>query len=104
MKEDNLKLKKSKCELYASKIDVLGYHIDAAGIHPTESKITAIQELLSPKNKSELQSIIGLIAFYDRFLAHQATTFESLYRLMDNDAQWIWTEKHVEALQCIKDT
>ncbi|XP_026530731.1 uncharacterized protein K02A2.6-like, partial [Notechis scutatus] len=60
-----LKVKKEKCQLYTEQVEFLGYLLDRHGIHPTGSKVKAIKEAPTPKNKTELQAFLGLLNFYN---------------------------------------
>ncbi|XP_039213747.1 uncharacterized protein K02A2.6-like, partial [Crotalus tigris] len=48
-RKSGLKLKKDKCKIGVPSTEFLGFKIDAAGIHPAESKLTAILEAPRPK-------------------------------------------------------
>lgn len=46
-----LKLKHSKCMLGASQVEILGYLVNANGLHPTPSKVQAIQGAPTPTSR-----------------------------------------------------
>uniref|UniRef100_UPI00109F456C uncharacterized protein K02A2.6-like n=1 Tax=Podarcis muralis TaxID=64176 RepID=UPI00109F456C len=75
--EAGLKVKREKCQIAVPQVEFLGYLIDASGLHPTTSKIRAIQQAPTPKNKTELQAFLGLLNFYNMFLPHKATALLS---------------------------
>ena len=93
-----LKLKRSKCVIGVPEVVFLGFRINKDGIHPLQQKIDATEDAPSPTNKSELQVLLGIINFYDRFLPCRATKFECLYRFLDKNSTWEWTKEHEEAV------
>ncbi|UYV69343.1 K02A2.6-like, partial [Cordylochernes scorpioides] len=87
-----LTLKKEKCEFKKSSLIFLGCRIDAEGIHPTEEKCEAIKNFPKPENKKELQSFLGLLNFYSKFLKDRTTVLEPLHRLLNKRNFWKWKE------------
>lgn len=62
-KKAGLRLKRDKCQLAVQEVKFLRYKIDTSGLHPTFTKIQAIQNAPTPKNKTELQAFLGLLNF-----------------------------------------
>ena len=62
----------------------------------------AIKNAPAPKCKHELQSLLGLIGFYNCFFKDKASVLEPLHRLLDGTASWSWTSTHDHALQTVK--
>ena len=83
LQDVGLRLKPQKCEFGAREVIYLGYKIDKFGVHPTEDKIKAIKNAPRPSNKQELQSFLGLVNFYQRFIRNKSTLLEPLHRLLD---------------------
>ncbi|XP_015262798.1 PREDICTED: uncharacterized protein K02A2.6-like, partial [Gekko japonicus] len=46
-----LRVKRSKCTLGVESVDFLGFRIDAEGVHPTDEKVSAIQNAPRPEAK-----------------------------------------------------
>ena len=46
-----------------TKIEYLGYIIDADGLHPIEEKVKAIKNAPQPKNVTELRSFLGILNY-----------------------------------------
>ncbi|XP_064482878.1 uncharacterized protein LOC135395716 [Ornithodoros turicata] len=86
-----LRARKDKCLFGVSSVEFLGYRVDANGIHPADSKVTAIHDAPRLNSKQELQAFLGLLNFYNSFLKDKATVAEPLHRLLDKDAEWNWT-------------
>ena len=68
LREDGLKLKLSKCDLFKSKIIYLAYHISKDGVKPSHKNVASILECPVPKTftdivpSQELWAIIGTLS------------------------------------------
>ena len=51
----------------------LGYKIDAHGLHTTTQKVKAIQQAPRPVNQHQLQSFLGLLQYYGKFIPNLST-------------------------------
>lgn len=102
LRRNKLTVRKEKCTFPCNKIDCLGFVLDSNGIRPDEKKVEAIRKAPEPKDKTELQSFLGMINFYNRFLINKATVAESLHRLLDQDKEWEWTQEHSNAFNALK--
>ena len=76
-----LKLKPSKCELLKRNIIFLGHKGSREGVSPNPVKVREVKEWPTPKNKTELESFLGLKNFYREHLDRFADTAACLYRL-----------------------
>ena len=68
--------KKSKREFMVPSIGFLLYRVDGEGQHPTDRKIAAISEALSPKNVTELRSYLELLNYYGHFIPNLSTLLQ----------------------------
>ena len=57
----------------------------------------------APKDRSELETILGMVTYLTRFAPNLATLTAPLRNLLKNDVEFVWNESHDEALQKIKD-
>ncbi|XP_060547811.1 uncharacterized protein K02A2.6-like [Pantherophis guttatus] len=101
-RDAGLRVKRNKCMIAVPSVEFLGYRVDGTGIHPTESKIRAIREAPTPKDKAELQAFLGLLNFYAIFLKDKATVAEPLHRLLTKKATWKWGKAEDRAFAGIK--
>ncbi|KAM7302024.1 uncharacterized protein ISCGN_017541 [Ixodes scapularis] len=69
--------------------------------HP--AKIEAVLKAPKPKSKKELQSYLGLINFYRRFLPNLSTHLEPLHRMLRDGQQWAWKKEQELAFQRSKE-
>ncbi|GBN99198.1 Retrovirus-related Pol polyprotein from transposon opus [Araneus ventricosus] len=102
LSESRIRANKNKCIFKTKAVEFLGFVMNASGIHPSDSKVSAIHEAPRPKNKTELQAFLGLLNFYHSFLKDKATIAEPLYRLLEKNAEWKWTSAHEKAFAAVK--
>ncbi|KAI2655662.1 Transposon Ty3-I Gag-Pol polyprotein [Labeo rohita] len=57
------------------------------------SKVRAILEAPAPQNTSQLQSFIGLLNYYGRFINGLATLLKPLHQLLCSNQPWEWTQQ-----------
>jgi hypothetical protein len=57
-----------KCELGMQQVDFLGHHITAEWATPIARHVEAVQNFPRPQDKKQLQSFLGLVNFYGRFI------------------------------------
>lgn len=99
LKEAGLRLKRGKCMFLADEVEYLGHRVDAEGLHPTETKVKAIDEAPEPQNITELKAYLGLLNYYNKFLPNLATLLAPLHLLLRKDVQWMWKEPQKEAFK-----
>ena len=82
-----------------TKITYLGHEISEKGIGPNENKIKAMRDAPKPTNRKELQSYIGLIEWYSRYLPRLHEVMAPLHALSKQDIKFEWTMKQDEAIK-----
>ena len=68
LREAELKMKRSKCDFFKSKIHYLGHLISTKGISPLPNKLDCIQHMPAPKNAKEIKQFLGLTGYYRKFV------------------------------------
>eukprot|EP00118_Oscarella_pearsei_P017903 m.180288 g.180288 ORF g.180288 m.180288 type:complete len:1472 (+) comp39243_c0_seq11:859-5274(+) len=101
-RENNLKLKPSKCHLAQTELRYLGYIISSKGVSADPQKIHAIQSLVPPTTKSLLRSFLGLTSYYRRFVPRYATVAEPLTNLLKDENTFTWSATQQEAFDALK--
>ena len=85
-----IRLKRCKYAFMPSSIDYLGHSISADGLQPTKEKVRAISEVPTPPKVTQLRSFLGVVNYYSKFLPNLSTMSAPLYRLLQEQTQWIW--------------
>ena len=80
-KEYGVLIHSSKCELGVSSLQFLGHVVDANGIRPMESKVSAVLDFPRPLSQRQLREFLGMINFYHRFIPHCAQVLQPLHTL-----------------------
>ena len=92
LEEAGLRLKRTKCSFLLPSVEYLGYTITKEGLRPPADKIKAVENALAPKDVSQLKSFIGLVNYYGKFLPDLSTLLAPLYRLLQKESTWKWTQ------------
>lgn len=82
LRKNNAMLNEEKCLIGVKELEILGYKVSAAGISPTDDKISAIRDFRKPETKEETRSFLGLINFVGQFIPDLSTRTEPLRQYM----------------------
>ena len=100
--EAGLRLGRPKCELYQSQVRYLGYVVSSAGLHPDAEKVVAITKAATPTDVSSLQSFLGLVNFYSRFVPRCSELLHPLNALLQKNVPFHWTNECEKSFSEIK--
>jgi len=98
-----IKLNKSKCTFLQPSMEYLGFLVDRDGIHPTKSKVEAIQNAPRPTTVTELQSFLGCVNYYRKFIPNMSTLCSPLNKLLQKDTKFCWDTACENAYQKLCD-
>ena len=104
MVKSGLTLNEKKCVFSTNECDFFGLHFSKEGITTQISKIEALKNASSPKNVSELRSILGLAQYCGRSIEQLATLTQPLRELTKSKTKWNWTNEHEEVLDKLKES
>lgn len=102
LQETGLKVSLDKCDFFADKVEYLGYIISKEGLQTSPKNILAIENAPAPKSVVQLQSVLGMINYYGKFVPNLSTVLSPLYNLLKKDVKWSWNEIHEAAFKKIK--
>jgi len=95
-------LQHNKCEFKCTQIEYLGLIVTHGSITMDPIKVTEVAEWPVPKTTKEVQSFLGFMNFYYRFIegfSHQA---EPLFDLTKKDFLWAWNDNQQKAFNKLK--
>ena len=72
---------RKKCEFFQPSVEFCGHKISQNGLHRNQDKVDAVINAPRPTCVKELQSFIGLVTYYHKFLPNVATLLKPLYEL-----------------------
>jgi hypothetical protein len=88
--------------MFQNNIKFLGHLVSEKGIAPDPVKIKAIESISTPIQKLQLQSFLGLVNYYRKFIPNCASICHPLYHLTGTDVPFIWKEEHATAFVKLK--
>ncbi len=97
-------LNMEKCEIGRTGIHFLGHHITAEGTSPITKHVEVIQSFQRPLDKKQLQSFLGLVNFYRRFIPAAAQILLPLTDTLGGEAAWTWTPAMNHSFDLIMET
>ena len=93
---------KKKCVFYQNQVQYLGFVVSKDGVHPDADKVNAIFNAPIPTDVSSLQSFLGLVNFYGRFVQNLSCVLHPLHELLKKNVKWKWTPKCQDAFDEVK--
>ena len=96
-------LKKSKCQFFNQRVDILGRILTTEGLSADLQKVRKIFDFPEPPDKKQLQAFIGIVNYLSKFLPHLASIAACLTELQGTTRTWRWTDTHKEAFNQCKD-
>ena len=104
LREAGLKMKRSKCDFFKSKIHYLGHLISPEGIRPLPNKLDCIQHMPAPKNAKEIKQFLVLTGYYRKFVPRFADISRPLTTLTKKDKKFEWTPACQKSFDLLKET
>jgi hypothetical protein len=90
MREHKLYLRPEKCEFEKVRIEYLGIIISHNKVEMDPVKIAGVADWPTPSNKKEVQSFVGFVNFYRRFIPGFSHHVRALFDLTMKDIRFIW--------------
>ena len=84
LKQHNIFLKPSKTTILATQTDIFNYMVSTNGHTPLQTKVEAIDRIPLPTNKTLLQSFLGSINPYTKYIPKFRTIAKPLHTLIGN--------------------
>ena len=103
-RKHGLKMNPNKCAFGVSAGQFLGSMVHQRGIEISRRSIDAMNKIVAPTNKTELQSLIGKINFFRRFiynLSGKICAFSPVLKLKA-DQEFVWGREQQSVLDEIK--
>lgn len=101
-RELNIKFNEKKVQYKVKEVKYLGHKYTGDGIEIDEGRVAAISDLKDPKNKKELQSILGMINFIREYIPQISEITAPLRDLIKKNVVFKWLPSHSKILFEIK--
>ena len=100
--EHDLHLNLDKIRINVDSIPFLGQTLTKNGLMMDKNKWKVIQDWQTPINIKELQSFLGRVNYFSKFIPYLSTHRKPLQDLLKQssvDARFLWLDTHTEALR-----
>ena len=91
-----------KCEFHQKEIEYLGLVISENKIAIDPVKVAGVRNWPTPENRTDVQTFIGFVNFYCRFIRDFSTIARPLFDFMCSDQAWNWDAKEQKVFVCLK--
>ncbi|EKD03262.1 retrotransposon nucleocapsid protein [Trichosporon asahii var. asahii CBS 8904] len=102
LRENNLSAKPEKCEFHTDRVEFLGFIVTPDGIEMDPGKVAGVVSWPTPTNLKELQSFLGFINFYRRFIHQFSMVARPLHELTRKEVPFEWTPARAAAFDELK--
>jgi hypothetical protein len=102
LQRNNLYLKAEKCEFEKLLIEYLGLIISQGHIEMDPVKVEGVARWPVPTRVKDVQSFLGFVNFYRRFIKDFSNVARPLHDLTRKDTPWHWGEQEQEAFDKLK--
>ena len=101
-RKHNVSLNSEKLQFKQAQVDFYGKVLTENGIQPAKEKLEAIHNMKSPSNMGELQTILGMVTYLNRFSTKLADLTSPLRELTKKHVYFSWEPLHHQAFNRIK--
>ena len=99
IKAAGVTLNKDKCKFSVNAVKFLGHIVDQDGIKADPDKTSAITNMKSPQNVSELRRFMGMANQLGKFSCHLADLTHPLRGLLSSKRAWLWGPEQEKAFR-----
>lgn len=98
----SVRVNADKCRFFETEITYLGHIISNGTIKPNEEKLSALMNAPEPKNLNELQSFLGMLNYYSKFIPNLSMELHPFYQLLKKNVQFTWSKECIDAFSKCK--
>lgn len=102
LQEHELYAKLSKCNFFRSEVDFLGHVVGRDGIKVDPAKVKAVQDWPTPSCVKDIQSFLGLVNYYRRFIPSYALMALPMSEMIKKDIPFSWGSRQQAAFDFLK--
>lgn len=102
LRDHNLKLNISKCHILSREVVYLGHTCGQLGVSPDKNNVKCVSTYPRPRNKKQVQSFLGLVNYYRKFIQGCAEMSLPLTKLTRKDSVFDWSTECNEAFEALK--
>ncbi|CAH8520976.1 unnamed protein product [Schistosoma guineensis] len=98
--EKNITVNPNKCSFCVSSFECLGYLVDGNGFRPDMKRLAPLTNAPSPKNLTELRSLVGALQYYSRFIPNFSCRANCLFNILTSNS-FKWSEEQESCLRSL---
>lgn len=102
LRHNQLYAKESKCEFFRERVEFLGHLLDASGVHMMYDKVKAITEWPTLTSVADVQSFLGTVGYYRKFVRMFSEIATPLTQLLQKGAPFVWESAQQQAFDALK--
>ena len=92
----------SKCEFWLTEVKFLRHVVLASGVSVDSEKVEVVMSWERPKSVFEIQSFLGLVGYYRRFIEEFSQLAAPMTRLTRKEVKFEWNDSCEKAFQELK--
>jgi hypothetical protein len=101
-REAGLTVKLSKGEFACAELEYVGHRVGRGVMSPREVKVKALMNAPRPTSKRELQKLLGLANYYNRYIAHYSDVVRPLTDMLSKQRKFVWSQEAECSFNMIK--
>lgn len=98
-----LYIKGEKCEFDVTTTKFLGFIISPEGLSMDPTKVASVKEWASPTSVKEVQSFLGFVNFYRRFINKYLRIAAPIFAVLKKDIPFQWGDKQQRSFEKLKE-
>lgn len=102
-REKGIKLNRDKLEVGVTEVTYFGHVLSSEGVKADPTKVKAISDMPPPTNKSELQTVLGMINYMSKFAPNLAEITSPMRSLLSKDVEFSWDKPQSDAFEKVKE-
>ena len=103
VRQRNLKLNKSKCQLKLNEISYVGHVFSKDGLKPDPKKTKAVIDMPRPETREDLQRFLGMLTYLGKFIPNLSHVASPLRALLEKEVEWQWQAEQQKSFVSLKE-
>ncbi|KAJ9547200.1 hypothetical protein OSB04_019743 [Centaurea solstitialis] len=99
---EQLYAKFSKCDFWLQEVQFFGHLVNQEGIKVDPGKVEAVMKWETPKSLTKIQSFLGLVGYYRRFIQDFSKVAVPLTNLTKKSVSFVWGEEQQLAFETLR--